>query len=78
MKLFVILPAYNEEESLPNLLPKLKCTLDELALIYEIIVCDDGSVDRTAETFHESAGGMSATLFRHAINRGLGETMRDL
>jgi glycosyltransferase involved in cell wall biosynthesis len=43
----VVLPAYNERESLQELLPELVGVLDDLAAKFEVIVIDDGSVDGT-------------------------------
>jgi dolichol-phosphate mannosyltransferase len=43
----VVVPLYNEEESLPILQGELRSALS--GLDYEVIFVDDGSVDRTAE-----------------------------
>lgn len=45
--LSVILPIFEEEESLPQLLSELKSTLEPSGLSYEIIAVDDGSSDST-------------------------------
>ena len=45
--IIILLPAYNEEESLPRLMPKLQNTLDEMGEEFKILVCDDGSHDQT-------------------------------
>lgn len=50
MKLSVVMPAYNERESLPPLLARLQAVLEPLTRSYELIVVDDGSTDGTAET----------------------------
>jgi glycosyltransferase involved in cell wall biosynthesis len=47
--LSVVLPVYNEEESLPVLWPELREVLDGMGLCYEVIFVDDGSQDRSAE-----------------------------
>ncbi len=51
----VVIPAYNEEESLPLLYDKLKESLDKLNTDYEIIIVDDGSTDRTPQILKELA-----------------------
>lgn len=47
--LSVVIPVYNEEESLPPLWEELRGVLDGLGLAYEVIFVDDGSQDRSAE-----------------------------
>lgn len=76
--ILVLLPAYNEEKSLPALLPKLQASLSNMAGGYRIVVCDDGSTDRTGELLAGYARVFPLEILRHKINRGLGETVRDL
>ncbi|MBT7741632.1 MAG: glycosyltransferase, partial [Opitutae bacterium] len=47
--IIVLLPAYNEEESLPALMPKLRIVLESMTEDYRVLVCDDGSSDHTRE-----------------------------
>ena len=47
MDLSVIIPVYNEEESIPPLYRKLKEVLGNSAYAYELIFVDDGSRDQT-------------------------------
>ena len=75
---FVLLPAYNENDSLPVLLPKLKESMDGRNAEYQIIVCDDGSTDGTANLLEQYGSQMPIHILRHNLNRGLGETSRDL
>ncbi|MBG7602924.1 MAG: glycosyltransferase, partial [Gammaproteobacteria bacterium] len=44
----VVVPAYNEEEVLPALFPRLYAALDALEHSYQVIFVDDGSRDRTS------------------------------
>ncbi len=74
----VLLPAYNEEKSLPALLPKISEALERDGLAWRILVCNDGSVDRTAEVLAQYAATMPIEVIHHKMNRGLGETARDL
>tara|TARA_B100000575_G_C23103530_1_gene636779 strand:+ start:284 stop:1072 length:789 start_codon:yes stop_codon:yes gene_type:complete len=76
--LIILMPAYNEEESLPPLMDKLKVTLNELGEDYLIIVCNDGSDDKTQEMLEEYAKTFPLEIIKHSINRGLGESSRDL
>ena len=45
MQVSVILPVYNEEESIPHLGPRLFPVLDRTGLDYEVIAVNDGSKD---------------------------------
>jgi dolichol-phosphate mannosyltransferase len=76
--ILVLLPAYNEEKSLPPLFPKLRSVLTDIEGGYLIVVCDDGSTDQTGKLLEDYAKTMPIKILSHNINRGLGETMRDL
>ncbi len=47
MDISVVIPLYNEEESLPELVAWIKRVMDENNFSYEIIMVDDGSKDRS-------------------------------
>jgi len=47
--LSVVIPVFNEEESLPPLCEKIHAVLEELDREYEVIFVDDGSTDRSFE-----------------------------
>ena len=68
----VVLPAFNEERDLPNLLARLKEKLTGQPFRYNVVVVDDGSSDRTAAIAEEAASHMPVHLVRHGVNRGLG------
>ncbi len=58
--LSVIVPVYNEEESLPHLCPRLLKTLDGMHRPYEIIFVNDGSRDASLKMlldFHKANPG---------------------
>lgn len=76
--ILVLLPAYNEEESLPRLMPKLRQVLSQMGEEFRILVCNDGSKDRTQEMLGQYARDMPLEIIVHKINRGLGESSRDL
>lgn len=76
--IYVLLPAYNEEESLPVLVPKLKQVLEQQDEGYKIIVCDDGSSDETPTMLSQYSKELPLEIITHPINRGLGESSRDL
>ncbi len=51
--LSVVIPVFNEEESLPPLCEKLYAVLDRLEKSYEIIFVDDGSTDQSFSVMRE-------------------------
>ncbi len=67
MKLLIILPAYNEEEKIGEVLKNLPRRINGISEIEKIVV-DDGSTDKTSEIALKS----KATVLKHVINRGLG------
>jgi dolichol-phosphate mannosyltransferase len=71
LDLSIVVPVYNEEESLPLLWPEIREVLDPTGLAYEVIFVDDGSRDRSAEIargFHEQ--DQRARLVRLKANAG--------
>ncbi len=75
--IWILLPAFNEEDSLPKLLPKIDETMRRHGQPFRIVVVDDGSSDRTPELLREYAQQFDLTIITHSLNRGLGETERD-
>ena len=53
MKLSVVIPVYNEEESLPELYERLEEVTSKLGWDYEYIFVDDGSTDRSIIVLRE-------------------------
>ncbi|MVZ67102.1 glycosyltransferase [Sphingobacterium sp. DK4209] len=47
MDISVVIPLYNEEESLPELVAWIKRVMDEHNFTYQVIMVDDGSKDRS-------------------------------
>jgi dolichol-phosphate mannosyltransferase len=75
--LWILIPAYNEEDSLPSLLPKIAKVLDGEQMSYQVVVVDDGSTDSTSTVLEQYSQEIPLDVVRHPINRGLGETERD-
>ena len=49
MLLSIIIPVYNEELTIGNIIDRTKTALQQIGLDYEIIVVDDRSHDRSLE-----------------------------
>lgn len=75
--IWIVLPAYNEEQALPKLLPKLDAALRARDVEYRMVVVDDGSSDETAAILGRLKATLPLDVVTHPINRGLGETERD-
>jgi len=73
---YVMLPAFNEEGSLPPLLDRIRTALERCDFAYHVVVVNDGSTDRTLEIARQRAAAMPLTIVDHGRNRGLGEAMR--
>lgn len=76
-KVWVTLPAYNEEESLPSLLERIGEAFADSNLPYGVIIVNDGSRDRTEQIAEEYTLQMPIYLVNHPVNKGLGVTIRD-
>jgi dolichol-phosphate mannosyltransferase len=70
----VVLPAYNEEGSLPSLLARLAQTARTERIVAWVI--DDGSADRTAEIAAAGEPGLDVRLVSHPQNLGLGQAVQ--
>ncbi|MBI4136998.1 glycosyltransferase family 2 protein [Candidatus Roizmanbacteria bacterium] len=75
-KLSIVVPVFNEEKTIRDILKQLS----ELALPdnipFEIIVVNDGSTDRTADLLSTQAKNKRITVLHHERNRGKGAAVR--
>lgn len=66
IELSVVIPVFNEQESLPLLIDRLLPVLEGLALSYEVLFVDDGSKDRSREilrSFTQEYASVHAIFF---------------
>ena len=75
MRVWVVLPAYEEAANLPALFDRLRAVAEEVyRLDLRVIVVDDGSSDDTAGAARRSAGSLPTEVLRNETNLGLAET----
>lgn len=68
----IVIPAFNEEASIKNIIEQVDTVLTQAGITHEIIVVDDGSMDRT----YGEAKGTSARVIQHKKNRGYGAALK--
>ena len=73
MDISVIVPLYNEEESLPELFQWIKRVMDEHHFTYEVIFVNDGSTDHSWEVI-ESLGKDNAEVKGIKFRRNYGKS----
>ena len=73
--LTVAIAAFNEEHRLPQALDRALATLTTWSQTFEVVVCDDGSTDRTVEVVQDYAH-RGVRLVRLRLNRGKGAAVR--
>jgi glycosyltransferase involved in cell wall biosynthesis len=69
----VVIPVYNEEESIPALYEELKAVLVKMGEPHQIILVDDGSSDRSIEVIEQVAAGDSSVEVLE-FRRNFGQT----
>lgn len=75
MKLSILVPVYNERETISEILRRVRAVeLEDIER--EIIVVDDCSTDGTAEILEQEAGHADTHVFTHERNLGKGAAVR--
>jgi glycosyltransferase involved in cell wall biosynthesis len=72
MKLSVIIPIYNEVESIREIVKRVQ----ETKLAWEIVLVDDGSIDGTRDLLKEMDGKDNVRVVLHEKNQGKGAAVR--
>lgn len=76
-ELSVVLPAYNEQESLPGVVQDAVAACQELGINYEVVVIDDGSTDDTSGiALQLSRENPKVRVVRHPRNLGFSGAIR--
>ncbi len=72
MKLDVVIPTYNERETIEEILRRVQAT----GLVNRLIVVDDGSTDGTRELLAQLNGAEAIQVILHERNQGKGAAVR--
>jgi glycosyltransferase involved in cell wall biosynthesis len=78
VRLSILIPAYQEEATIGDVLRQVRAVpVEDLGITKEIIVVDDGSADDTAARVERAKeGDARVVLVRHPQNRGKGAAIR--
>jgi len=72
-KVSVVIPVYNEQESLPELIRRTHAACDAIGKAYEILLVDDGSQDNSASMLVEAAQAPGSHIVAVLLNRNYGQ-----
>lgn len=50
----LVIPCYNEQESVPTLLERVEAAMQQVGRIFEVLIIDDGSTDKTSSMLKEA------------------------
>lgn len=73
----VIVPVHNEEESVESLLVELSQSLDQHLVSYRLIVCEDGSTDKTLSRVEEISKRLPIQVVTGPERKGHGRAVLD-
>ena len=71
-KVVITIPAYNEEESIGAVINEIKDVMKRTNFIYQIMILDDGSVDKTEKITRDNG----VLFFSNGHNKGLAHTFK--
>ncbi|WP_296262317.1 MULTISPECIES: undecaprenyl-phosphate 4-deoxy-4-formamido-L-arabinose transferase [unclassified Pseudomonas] len=69
----IVIPVYNEEQSLPELLRRTEAACAQLSVPAEIILVDDGSRDNSAEILLDASQRPGSPVVAVILNRNYGQ-----
>lgn len=75
MKLSVIMPVYNEEATIDEVVGRVRA-VDLGDVEQELVIIDDSSTDGTPDRLMAYEGAPDVRVFRHPVNRGKGGAIR--
>jgi undecaprenyl-phosphate 4-deoxy-4-formamido-L-arabinose transferase len=69
----IVIPVYNEQDSLPELLRRTEAACQQLHHEYEIVLVDDGSRDNSAQILEDAANREGSPVVAVILNRNYGQ-----
>ena len=72
-KVSVVIPVYNEQESIPELIRRTTAACETLGKDYEILLVDDGSSDESASMLNDAAQLPGSHIVAVLLNRNYGQ-----
>ncbi|ESS56119.1 undecaprenyl-phosphate 4-deoxy-4-formamido-L-arabinose transferase [Enterobacter cloacae S611] len=72
-KVSVVIPVYNEQESLPELIRRTTTSCAQIGIDYEILLVDDGSSDDSARMLTDAAEQPGSHIVAVLLNRNYGQ-----
>ncbi len=72
-KVSIVIPVFNEQESLPALIERTTAACDQLSQSYEIILVDDGSSDNSTDILTAAAEQPQSNIIAVLLNRNYGQ-----
>lgn len=75
VELSVVVPVYDEEDSIEQVVREWSAELHRLGIDFEILLYDDGSHDGTAAAMRHLAAGNARVIAQSHANRGHGPTI---
>ncbi len=69
--IYILLPAYNESETIEDLLREIDSAAPTFVESCRVVLVDDGSMDGTADRVRRHTGPTPVLLLQHERNRGL-------
>lgn len=73
--LYLVLPAYNEEQDIASLLTRVWEVMPQLKLDYKVLVVNDGSTDNTLGVVDSFTSSIPLEVLDHGTNKGLGQAI---
>lgn len=72
-KVSIVIPVYNEQESLPDLMRRTVAACEQLNTDYEILLVDDGSNDNSVAILTAAAKVLGSRIIAVLLNRNYGQ-----